>query len=205
MSSTGDLEEMPTLPPQLTCEQVDQQELDTRYVRGQLDAARSEAFEAHYFACDRCWELVRAGNQVRAARSASPRQGFRSSRVWWIAAAAALAAVVGASVLREWRTERSETVETLRSGSGDLAPPVAGADGTRLTVSWRPMTEAGSYRVRLFGGDGAMLLERELTDTTFSVARDSVAAAAPSMVWQVHALDRLGGEIARYPLTSIHP
>lgn len=202
MSPNGDLEAMPGIPPALTCEQVDQEELDTRYLRGQLDAARAEAFEAHYFGCDRCWGLVQGGNQIRAAQSVSTPPKSRSNRVWWIAAVAAFAAVAGVSVLRELRTDGPEPVDTLRGGMADLAQPVATAEPNRLTLAWKKVPDAASYRVRLFGGDGTMLIQREVTDTSFSIARDSIASPTLQLVWQVHALDRLGGEMARFPLST---
>jgi anti-sigma factor RsiW len=45
----------------MTCELVDQRELDRRYLTGQLNDNEASAFEAHYFACDRCWALVKGG------------------------------------------------------------------------------------------------------------------------------------------------
>jgi hypothetical protein len=49
------------------------------------------------------------------------------------------------------------------------------------------------------------LIQREVRDTAISVSRDSLGGPALELVWQVHALDRLGGEIARLPLTTVRP
>jgi hypothetical protein len=203
MTGKGDLEEMPAVPPPLTCEQVDQEDLDTRYLRGELQSAHAEAFEAHYFGCDRCWKLVQQGNQVRAAGS---RPVPRSNRILWIAAAAAFAAVIGAGLWRELQRPgpAGEPIDSLRSGRGEFAAPIVGAGTDRVTLTWQAVPEAASYRVRVFGGDGALLLQREVVDTSLAIAKDSVPTV-PQLVWQVHALSPLGSEIARFPLTTTRP
>ncbi|MBM4189071.1 MAG: zf-HC2 domain-containing protein, partial [Gemmatimonadetes bacterium] len=40
---------------QLTCDRVDREDLDTRYLAGTLSEADAAAFEAHFFECERCW------------------------------------------------------------------------------------------------------------------------------------------------------
>ena len=54
---------------EITCELVDERELDSRYLSGRLTDDEASAFEAHYFGCDRYWALVRGGMGIRAAMS----------------------------------------------------------------------------------------------------------------------------------------
>jgi len=200
MTNTGDMEEMEPLPTSITCEQVDREDLDTRYLRGDLDPSLAEAFEAHYFACGRCWNLVKHGNELRSVGSL-PETGSRISPIWLLAAAAVLAAAVGTGL---WRVSRPGPVVTdsLRSGNGILPVPMATADPNRLILAWQRVPGAVTYRARLFRSDGTLILEREVSDTTFSISRDSVGAG-PGFVWQVHALDRLGNELVRFPLAPV--
>lgn len=202
MTGKGDLEQMPTLPPPLTCEQVDRDELDTRYLRGALDSKQAEAFEAHYFGCDRCWQLVDQGRQIRSARIAPAGSG---RRLFWIAAAAAFAAVIGAGLWSELQRNPPEPIGTVRSGTATLAAPVASSVDNRLSLTWKAFPNAASYRVRLFDGDGTLVYQRELNDTSLAIAKDSLASVPQQLVWQVHALNPLGNEIGRFPLTTSRP
>ncbi|MGH7658286.1 MAG: zf-HC2 domain-containing protein, partial [Gemmatimonadales bacterium] len=79
----------------MTCELVDQNELDRRYLEGRLSEEEAAAFEAHYFGCDRCWELVKGGAAVRAALDHDTRVPAPRERAWWkpLAIAAGLAIV----------------------------------------------------------------------------------------------------------------
>jgi anti-sigma factor RsiW len=183
----------------LTCSEVERDELDLKYLRGELSPEQAEAFEAHYFACDRCWELVHAGAEIRAAR---PARGRRRVLPWPLLAAAVLVGAVGIGL---WRSQRpNPPADSERAGSpGALLLGVSG-DATTLTASWSPLAGAAGYRVRLFAPDGAVLSERETTDTSVSLSRGSLPSSGP-FFWQVQALDRLGGELARSALTDALP
>jgi hypothetical protein len=50
------------------------------YVQARLAPVDADAFEAHYFDCASCWELVHTGNDVRAALLSGPRVRARSRR-----------------------------------------------------------------------------------------------------------------------------
>ncbi len=183
----------------LTCSEVERDELDLKYLRGQLSPEQAEAFEAHYFGCDRCWELVHGGAQVRATRPARPR---RLPLPWPVLAAAVLLGAVGIGL---WRLQRpNPPPDTERAGSSGALLVRVSTGAATLAVSWSPLPGAASYRVRLFAPDGAVLSEREVADTTLSLTRDSVTATGP-LFWQVQALDRLGGELARSALTDALP
>jgi hypothetical protein len=49
------------------------------YVRGVLDQASREAFEAHYFACDECFAEVQAADALRSAVRTAARDGVATS------------------------------------------------------------------------------------------------------------------------------
>jgi CHAT domain-containing protein len=51
----------------LDCHYVEENDLVSRYIAGKLPEEEAEAFEAHYFGCERCWSEVRAATEVRAA------------------------------------------------------------------------------------------------------------------------------------------
>lgn len=51
----------------MTHEQIDAADVIDRYVRGDLDAATSDAFEEHYFECDTCFARVQELESLRGA------------------------------------------------------------------------------------------------------------------------------------------
>jgi hypothetical protein len=184
----------------LTCERVDEDDLDTRYLAGRLSDAESAAFEEHFFACDRCWALVHRGAAISAAWAKPERQPRRW--VGWVAlAAASVALTVGV-----WRGIPRPTGPDLPDatrGVSERLMPTAQADSLELRVVWPRIAGAASYRVRLYGPDGAMLLEREVGDSSFALPRGEVTESAGALVhWQVFALDELRDEVARSGLVS---
>lgn len=191
-----------SMPDGITCEQVEREELDLRYVRGTLPEPLAEAFEAHYFGCDTCWALVRGGNEVRAARPSPKAAGWPRSRVFALAAVLVAAAGIGF-----WRLsqpgEPGVTVPSLERGEGAGSITLRSATVDRqVAAGWSKLPGAASYRVRFFGADGALLLQRQTVDTALLVARDSLGPSG-GVLWQVQALDRLGGELARSALVEV--
>jgi CHAT domain-containing protein len=97
----------------LDCNSVEEQDLVSQYVGRKLSPEEAEAFEEHYFGCDRCWAEVQRATELRAAlqKSASdakemapepvpPRVIRGPWRNWGLlAAAAAVAFVAVAAVL----------------------------------------------------------------------------------------------------------
>ncbi len=192
------------MPEPITCERVDREELDLQYVRGTLAEPEAEAFEEHYWGCDRCWALVRGGNEVRAVR---PTGGTRR---WPRSRTLALAAVlVGAAGLGFWRlaprTEPAVSAPSLERGgtAASIALSAALAD-RRLLAHWTGVPGAASYRVRFFSADGSVLLTRVNRDTLIVVPQDSLRVpAGGAVLWQVQALDRLGAEVMRSKLVEV--
>jgi CHAT domain-containing protein/tetratricopeptide (TPR) repeat protein len=99
----------------LGCQYVEEHDLVSAYLGERLSEQEAEAFERHFFGCERCWGEVKAGEEIRAAlrrggaggaaAAAAPssiiRQGpWTTPRVLMLAAAVAIAAA-GAALL--WR------------------------------------------------------------------------------------------------------
>jgi hypothetical protein len=194
---------------EITCELVDERDLDTRYLADRLNPEEAEEFEAHFFGCERCWGLVQQGLAVRSvfdadlpARLPAVRpKPQRPTRPWWGLAAAAVAVVA----LGVWQmgVQRAPGLseDVFRGGSAAFLV-TATADSARLAAAWPRVPEADVYQVRLYGADGGLALEREITDTTVSVPLDSISIVRDSgLFWQVQSLDRLRNPITRSDLT----
>jgi hypothetical protein len=196
----------------MTCELVDERDLDTRYLAGQLSPAEAEAFEAHFFDCGRCWDLVRQGLEIRSAFQAdSPARSpvvplSRSRRAiprWWGLAAAAIAAVGFGIWWIGFQPDTSLPEDVFRGDGASLQVAVA-ADSAHLTASWPRVSDADVYRIRLYGADGMLALQRETTDTSISVPVGSIPQGDHGeMFWQIQALDRLRNSVAGSDLTRV--
>lgn len=116
----------------MTHAEIDTQDLIDRYVRRDLDAATAEAFEQHYFACDRCFAQVQELEALRAAVAemddATPALApvSRPFMTWlFMAASLALAAGLGWMVLvRVPGLQQQLDVVTADRDRLQAAPPV---------------------------------------------------------------------------------
>ncbi|MGZ8397595.1 MAG: zf-HC2 domain-containing protein [Gemmatimonadales bacterium] len=195
----------------ITCELVDERDLDTRYIAGRLNPEEAEGFEAHFFACERCWALVQQGVEVRSALSPDPgashsqreASGFRrTGRGWWgLAAAAAVAAVM----LGTWWTGQPSGLgpaeDVLRGGEVPFLVTSSGTDAA-LQATWPRLPDADLYRVRLYASDGSLVGAWEVADTAIALERESLPLPpGTAAFWQVQALDRLRNPIAGSELT----
>jgi Putative zinc-finger len=196
---------------ELTCDIVDAGDLDSRYLAGRLSAEEAEAFEAHFFGCNRCWTAVQQGLAVQSAfqpdvpRAAASRPRTLIGRWWGLAAAAGIAAIAIGLSQRSDRPD-STAEDTLRGGSAGFAV-VPSSTRTTLTASWPRIAKADVYQVRLYTADGVVLFERETPDTFLSVSVRSLTTTtsppAAEMLWQVQALDGLRKSVARSDLTQV--
>jgi CHAT domain-containing protein len=98
----------------LDCNSVEEQDLVSQYVGRKLSPEEAEAFEEHYFGCDRCWAEVQRATELRAAlaekkatdAAASPVQArvipgpWRNGALLAIAAAIAVGILAGLLILR---------------------------------------------------------------------------------------------------------
>ena len=203
-------------PTQITCTRVEEEDLDARYLAGTLSEEEAEAFEEHYFGCDRCWSAVQVGLDVRAASRPSTEraaeapapaaaQGSRdrapriARRPWWPLALAASIAVIAIGVW-QW-SDRSTVVprgDVLR-GPADTLHAVASVRERTLVISWQRAVSADRYAVRLQRSDATVVVERVTSDTSFAIPRDSLNGVddRERVFWEVRALDALRRTIAR--------
>lgn len=193
----------------ITCEIVDEGDLEARYLAGRLSPDQAEAFEAHFFGCERCWGLVQQGLAVRSAfqpdlSHARPGRGNPRRRWWGLAVAAGIAAIaVGTWQLGD-RSQAGPAPDVLRGGNLAFTV-VPAATSETAAASWQPVADAEVYRVRLYTADGMLVSERETADTFFSVPLGTVTSvtAGTELFWQVQALDRLRNSVARSDLTRV--
>lgn len=149
------------------CADVRDGDLVGRYLEDDLPAGEAEAFEAHYFSCEACWERLQAGLSLRAAageEAAGPR------RRWGRWAAAAVAASLIGAVVLVWDGPATEgpgpaadgpSAGAYRGEAGTLAVE-ASRSGGDLSLSWEEVASAHAYVVRLFAADGRLLAERRV-------------------------------------------
>lgn len=197
---------------EITCEHVDQEDLDTRFLAGRLSPQEAETFEAHFFGCERCWGLVQQGLAIRSAlgpdATAPPLAGVASisrkppSRWWALAAAAALAVVVVGTWWPGQRSRPAPSEDVLRGGEAPL-PVIASGSRTALQAAWPRLANADLYQVRLYSAEGTLVAQREVRDTSIELLRDSIPLPpqAPAF-WDVQALDHLRQLVARSALTE---
>lgn len=197
-------------------------DIDARYLAGTLSAEESEAFEEHYFACDRCFAAVERGNEIRAALASAAGTstaasvdgvapvGRRSRRAstWWPALAAAAVVLVAFGIRQTGTLRRSApTAASAPSdaarGAVDALKLTSHATSSVLIAAWPAQPAAQSYRVRLLATDGSLLFEREVADTSVMLSRDLLrATGAKPVFWEVQALDALRSVVATSPVVQ---
>jgi anti-sigma factor RsiW len=188
----------------LTCEIVDRDDMDQRYLAGTLPPADAEAFEQHYFGCERCWALVQRGLAVRSAADRSAGRVPRDARFQWrVGLAAALALSASAALLYSFRERAPGADDAARGANATIVASVL-ARGDSLTTRWRPVAGATDYRVRVSAPDGTPLLEGETADSTIAFAIGAASAAHADTVYiSVLARDALRHPIASSALTPL--
>jgi hypothetical protein len=180
--------------PDLTCAEVDDRDLESGYLAGRLTAEEAEAFEAHYFGCERCWRTLETALAVRGARGARRPVRF-GVRALAVAATAVIAVGAGWWFIRS----PSPPAEALRGG-GEAPAVRIHQTPAGLAVSWAPHAGADRYRVRVFSADGGLLLERLTPDTTIVLAPPAGAGFL-----DLTALDALRGVLSESGLVPVAP
>src|SRR5258705_5637902 len=89
--------------PAMQCTRVDLPDVAEAYVTGRLIGGARDAFEAHFFECDRCFAMVRMLQALQAELGvASPAAEVRPARSrrlpQWMLSAAAVAITAGLGV-----------------------------------------------------------------------------------------------------------
>ena len=203
-------------PTHVTCTRVEEEDLDARYLAGTLSEEEAEAFEEHYFGCDRCWTAVQTGLDVRAASTATTvdpqvrtpptvergtgRPARRIARRQWLPLA--IAASIAVLAVGLWQRDGGPGVAPVGDGlrgPADSIRAVASVRGRILMLGWPVTPRADRYRVRLQRSDATVVLERIVGDTVLAVPRDSLRAVTDGerVYWEVQALDALRRTIAR--------
>ena len=197
---------------EITCERVERDSLDTRYLRGELPEDLAEAFEAHFFGCDRCWTLVHGGLGAMAAMSTQPisaprpataaRPSWRRMGGW--AAAAGIAALALLYVGDRRGRAPEPTPPVMRGRVSGFAATVNESHDS-IVVAWVAQPSAVRYRLTLFSATGDALMTTDIPSSRWSVAADSLARlAGGTPAWiQVEALDRLDLPVAKSPITKL--
>jgi len=143
-----------------------------RYLAGRLADAEAEAFEAHYFGCERCWAEVRAAQELRAALV--PKASPASRRPWVpLAAAAALLGALGTWMLVRPGAEGDRVYRAGRSSELDLSVSVGEAG---VGISWPATPGARLYRVRVVTAEGALVTEREVAASPALLEKERLPA-----------------------------
>lgn len=206
---------------EMSCPYVDSDVVE-RYLARTLPAEESEAFEEHYFGCDRCFAAVERGNEIRAALSSTA--GARASAsiegvtpinrkvrrfAGWRPALAAAAVVVIAFGIRRSLNLRPSAATTAATPTDAARGAVhslnltSHATSAVLVAAWPAQPSAQSYRVRLLATDGSLLYEREIPDTSVILSRELLRATGTNPVyWEVQALDALRSVVATSPVVQ---
>jgi hypothetical protein len=195
------------------CDYAGREDMEASYLAGGLSSQEAEAFEGHYFTCDDCWRRMQRALELKAAfagdagaeapatetavsRSPDARHG------WLMAASVAVVAVL----LGTWQVTSDNGVpdgDAMRGADDSLQVSVRAESGA-LIASWPPMAEADVYRVRLFTGDGTLLLERETRAKEIELRGAALPELEPgqAVYWSVEALDELRKPVARSELVE---
>ena len=200
-------------PREMDCTYAEDHDLVPRYLAGELPEAEAEAFEAHYFGCERCWASVRQGGEIRAALGnaaiepipTDPAREFGSNAGMLLAAAAAVG-VIALGVLQLSRRPEIDSFEPTYRGAtaGALPLEVVSQPAGRIVLSWPEVDDAQLFVVEVFTSDGASVWRRETTSTTASLKPGELPPRPGiSFLAKVEALDTMGQVVARSDLKPL--
>ena len=206
-----------TVTPELTCESVEERNLVALYAAEKLNEESAEAFEQHYFDCDRCWNEVRRAAEIRASHATSPAE--RSSTLktadgkvirgpwmrWRVLAVAAAAAFVAVGAWQILRRPPSPFEPVLRGGSTtSLSMRIEKTPGGGLRIAWTPEPTAGSYSVEVIRADGVSMFKREVSGTSLAIDAVSLPRSPGQALYvRIEARDAMGQSLAKSPLQPL--
>jgi hypothetical protein len=191
-----------------------EQDVAVLYLAGRLPEDDAEAFEAHYLQCDKCWEDVQRGIELRAALGKPPvAPAARATRFAWDWRPLAVAAAIAFVGLGVWRLTRRTADETSR-------PVLRGVNAERLdlkvetepqgsfNLTWPPHPDAATYKIEVLASDGVSVWKTEIKETRLSIGAAVLPAPRTgiSLLIRVEALDPMRQVVATSELTPLsHP
>ena len=194
---------------EMDCTRADEGDQVALYLAGKLLESDAEAFELHYFGCDRCASALREGGEIRGALgkpvlvpAAHPVDRPASGRdVWTLLAAAAAVAMFFYGIRH--LTERQDLVQdsvVLRSESADsLRLNVSAGPSGQVVLEWPSHPDADSYRIEIVRSDGLPVLESETADRRILLAVGDLPPrpAGVSLLARVEAMNALRQVVAK--------
>jgi tetratricopeptide (TPR) repeat protein len=93
----------------MDCTLITKQEFAERYALGKLGPEQCDAYERHYFECERCFNelqqllVIRRELEAQALNAPAPQRDFGWRSTWWWPALASAAAIVVVVMLGYWR------------------------------------------------------------------------------------------------------
>lgn len=191
------------------CPRGEERDLAAEYLAGRLTEAEATRFEAHVIRCTACWQEVERALELRAAfqgwsasvRPPAPRLGSGgairepAARRRWRGArelALAAAALVAGLGLAHWVSPPTPPAPRVVRGEEPIPLQINAAARERIEISWPPVADADHYLLRLFTGDGELLLERRLAEPGLVLGPELTALPAGGPLYvRVEALDGL--------------
>ena len=152
------------------------------YVDRTVDGDARRRVENHLASCIECRAEI-----ADASRIVATLPGRRRIPVW-ISATAAAALVI----MMVWpaRNEVPRVAHREAPVTATLSPialqPVGLVDSAAILM-WTSVPHADRYQVRVFAGDGSVLLEREITDTALVLPTSSGLQSGLTYYWKVVA------------------
>jgi Putative zinc-finger len=200
-------------PKEIDCTYADEHDLAARYLAGQLSEADAEAFESHYFGCERCWGEVHQGGEIRfalgepalvPAAGRSPAHRFAARDVGPLLAAAAAVAMVALGI-RDVARRPEPAPELVYRGTAFEALRIrASHERGGMRLSWTPFEDARSYVLEVIASDGSPVLKREIEEpTVFLEERAIPPHPGVSFLVRVTALDPMHQVVATGVLTPL--
>lgn len=170
-------------------------DIPARYLQEKLDGAEAESFEAHYFACERCWSELEIGMAIRPPKPARATSRRRPLRVPLAIAAGLVLVTISALMFIDRPVPDQAPV--YRGGAANTISITTGVEGKRRVLRWNTIPNASAYTVILFDSDGTELQRSATRATVFTLERGGRVFA------RVEAIDSDGETIATSSLQPV--
>lgn len=204
---------------EIDCALVEQHDLVGEYLAERLDPQQAEAFEAHYFGCERCSAEVQVASELRAAvggtalvaspAGVAPPRRLAGEDLATLLAAAAAVAIVVVGLREPPKKPAIETVPESQVLRGETADSVdlrvsLGADG-QVLLRWTPQLEAQTYRIDVLRTDGIRVFRTETPESRLELSTSTLPAPPPgiSFLVRIEALNMAGQTVARSEPTAL--